>query len=174
MHTSIKRYAFGGLVVAALAGAVIWGSRTPAVAEPPAAPQAAEVDVAEVVSRDVIDWRSYSGRLEAVERVEIRPLVSGTLTRIHFRDGSVVAKGDLLFTIDPRPYEAEVARRAAAIGREVDELRVNGLAGSPDEVVDKIGRFAEIGTERIYLQVLDLSDLDHLELIADRVAAQLA
>ncbi|KUP97675.1 LLM class F420-dependent oxidoreductase [Thermobifida cellulosilytica] len=70
--------------------------------------------------------------------------------------------------------EAEVARRAAAIGREVDELRVNGLAGSPDEVVDKIGRFAEIGTERIYLQVLDLSDLDHLELIADRVAAQLA
>lgn len=115
MHTSIKRYAFGGLVVAALAGAVIWGARTPAVAEPPAAPQAAEVDVAEVVSRDVIDWRSYSGRLEAVERVEIRPLVSGTLTRIHFRDGSVVAKGDLLFTIDPRPYEAEVARRQAEL-----------------------------------------------------------
>lgn len=115
MHTSIKRYAFGGLVVAALAGAVIWGARTPAVAEPPAAPQPAEVDVAEVVSRDVIDWRSYSGRLEAVERVEIRPLVSGTLTRIHFRDGSVVAKGDLLFTIDPRPYEAEVARRQAEL-----------------------------------------------------------
>src|SRR5690606_27919300 len=61
--------------------------------------------------------------------------------------------------------DAEVARRAAAIGREVDELKVNGLAGTPDEVVEKIGRFAEIGAERIYLQVLDLSDLDHLELI---------
>ena len=69
--------------------------------------------------------------------------------------------------------EAEVARRAAAIGREVDELRVNGLTGTPNEVVDKIGRFAEIGAERIYLQVLDLSDLDHLELIADKVASQL-
>ena len=70
--------------------------------------------------------------------------------------------------------DAEVARRAAAIGREVDELKVNGLAGTPDEVVEKIGRFAEIGAERIYLQVLDLSDLDHLELIADRVAPQVA
>ncbi|MFD7843798.1 LLM class F420-dependent oxidoreductase [Nocardia sp. NPDC059764] len=70
--------------------------------------------------------------------------------------------------------DAEVARRAAAIGREVDELRANGLAGSPDEVVDKLGRYAEIaGTRRVYLQVLDLSDLDHLELIATRVMGQL-
>ncbi|MFE3101254.1 LLM class F420-dependent oxidoreductase [Nocardia tengchongensis] len=70
--------------------------------------------------------------------------------------------------------DAEVARRAAAIGREVDELKVNGLAGSPDEVVDKIGRYAEIaGTSRVYLQTLDLSDLDHLELIATRVMSQL-
>ncbi|WP_040734512.1 LLM class F420-dependent oxidoreductase [Nocardia tenerifensis] len=69
--------------------------------------------------------------------------------------------------------DAEVARRAAAIGREVDELKSNGLAGSPAEVVDKIGRYAEIGTQRIYLQILDLSDLDHLELIADQVQAKL-
>ncbi|GAB4588862.1 LLM class F420-dependent oxidoreductase [Nocardia sp. IFM 10818] len=70
--------------------------------------------------------------------------------------------------------EAEVARRAAAIGREVDELKANGLAGSPDEVVEKIGRYAEIaGTSRIYLQILDLGDLDHLELIADKVMSQL-
>lgn len=69
--------------------------------------------------------------------------------------------------------EAEVARRAAAIGREVDELRENGLAGSPAEVVEKLGRFAEIGTERVYLQVLDLSDLEHLELVASEVMAQL-
>ncbi|MER5294182.1 LLM class F420-dependent oxidoreductase [Streptomyces pharetrae] len=70
--------------------------------------------------------------------------------------------------------DAEVARRAAAIGREVDELKVNGLAGSPAEVVDKIGRYAEAGSSRIYLQVLDLDDLDHLELIAARVQSQLS
>ncbi|MGK5498292.1 LLM class F420-dependent oxidoreductase [Streptomyces sp. URMC 125] len=70
--------------------------------------------------------------------------------------------------------DAEVARRAAAIGREVDELRQNGLAGSPAEVVDKIGRYAEIGASRVYLQILDLHDLDHLELISSQVQSQLA
>ncbi|WP_313405960.1 LLM class F420-dependent oxidoreductase [Aeromicrobium sp.] len=65
--------------------------------------------------------------------------------------------------------EAEVARRAAAIGREVDELRENGLAGTPAEIVDKIGTYAETGAERLYLQVLDLSDLDHLRLVAEEV-----
>jgi len=69
--------------------------------------------------------------------------------------------------------DAEVTRRAAAIGREAQELRANGLAGSPAEVVEKIGRFAEVGVTRLYLQVLDLSDLDHLDLIASEVAAQL-
>ncbi|MET2719054.1 LLM class F420-dependent oxidoreductase [Streptomyces harbinensis] len=69
--------------------------------------------------------------------------------------------------------DAEVARRAAAIGRQVDELRENGLAGSPAEVVDKIGRYAELGATRIYFQILDLSDLDHLELIASQVQSQL-
>ncbi|MCG5213956.1 LLM class F420-dependent oxidoreductase [Streptosporangium sp. KLBMP 9127] len=65
--------------------------------------------------------------------------------------------------------EAEIARRAAAIGREPAELRENGLAGTPAEVAEKIGAFAEAGCERIYLQVLDLSDLDHLELLAAEV-----
>jgi F420-dependent oxidoreductase-like protein len=62
--------------------------------------------------------------------------------------------------------DAEVARRAAAIGRQPDELREHGLAGTPAEIVEKIGTLAGIGAERIYLQVLDLSDLDHLELLA--------
>ncbi|MET9390798.1 LLM class F420-dependent oxidoreductase [Streptomyces sp. NPDC006624] len=69
--------------------------------------------------------------------------------------------------------DQEVARRAAAIGREVEELKLNGLAGSPAEVVDKIGRYAAIGSSRIYLQVLDLDDLDHLELISSQVQSQL-
>ena len=68
---------------------------------------------------------------------------------------------------------ATLRRRSAAIGREVDELRTNGLAGSADEIVDRIGAFAEVGASRLYLQVLDLSDLDHLEEIAHRVQTQL-
>lgn len=68
--------------------------------------------------------------------------------------------------------EAEVQRRAAAIGREPDELRANGLAGTPAEVVDKLGRYAELGAERVYLQVLDLADLDHLRLVAAEVMPQ--
>jgi F420-dependent oxidoreductase-like protein len=68
--------------------------------------------------------------------------------------------------------EAEIARRAAAIGREVPELREHGLAGTPAEVVDKLGRFAEVGASRVYLQVLDLTDLDHLALVARDVMPQ--
>ncbi|MFI6897065.1 LLM class F420-dependent oxidoreductase [Streptomyces sp. NPDC050256] len=69
--------------------------------------------------------------------------------------------------------DAEVARRAAVIGRDVAELKANGLAGSPAEVVDKIGRFGAIGASRVYLQVLDLDDLEHLELISSQVQSQL-
>ena len=65
--------------------------------------------------------------------------------------------------------EAEVAARARAIGREVDELRTNGLCGSPEEVVAKLATYAEAGAERMYLQILDLADLDHLALIAQQV-----
>ncbi|WP_030293949.1 LLM class F420-dependent oxidoreductase [Streptomyces katrae] len=69
--------------------------------------------------------------------------------------------------------DAEVARRAAAIGRDVDELKANGLAGSPAEVVEKIGAYAAVGSSRVYLQLLDLDDLDHLELISAQVLSQL-
>ncbi len=69
---------------------------------------------------------------------------------------------------------AEVARRARAIGRESDDLREHALAGSPDEIAEKIAKFAAIGAERIYLQVLDLDDLDHLALIASDVLPQVS
>jgi F420-dependent oxidoreductase-like protein len=69
--------------------------------------------------------------------------------------------------------EAELARRAAAIGRDVAELRENGVAGTPAEAVDILGRYAEAGAQRVYLQVLDLADLDHLDLVANEVAPQL-
>lgn len=70
--------------------------------------------------------------------------------------------------------EEEIARRADAIGRDVDELRQNGLCGTPGEVVDRIGTWRErTGLSRLYLQVLDLTDLEHLDLVAERVAPQL-
>lgn len=65
--------------------------------------------------------------------------------------------------------EESVGRRASAIGRPADELRRDGLAGTPQEVVDRLGRYARAGAEIAYLQILDLSDLDHLKLIADEV-----
>jgi F420-dependent oxidoreductase-like protein len=68
--------------------------------------------------------------------------------------------------------EAEFRRRAAAIGREPEGLRENALGGTPGEIAAKIAAFAEIGAERVYLQVVDLGDLDHLELLASDVAPQ--
>jgi hypothetical protein len=67
----------------------------------------------------------------------------------------------------------EVARRAASIGREVAELKESGLAGSPSEIVDKIGTFAQLGVARIYLQILDMEDLDHVGLLASDVQSAL-
>jgi multidrug efflux system membrane fusion protein len=80
-----------------------------------AAPSAADVDVSTVISRNITDYQSYSGKIEAIHDVEIRPLVSGTIVAVHFRDGAMVKKGDPLFTIDPRPYQAEVDRAVAQV-----------------------------------------------------------
>lgn len=79
------------------------------------APSPTTVDVAKVVSQTITDWHDYSGRLEAVERVEIRAQVSGTLTHVRFQDGSLVKKGEPLLTIDPRPYEAAVEHAKAQV-----------------------------------------------------------
>ena len=68
--------------------------------------------------------------------------------------------------------EATLSRRAGAMGRELSELRANGLAGSPAEIVDKIGTFAEAGAQALYLQVLDLDDVDQLADVADQVMPQ--
>ena len=70
--------------------------------------------------------------------------------------------------------EQEIARRAAAIGREVDELRSNSpLVGTPAEIADKLSAYRQIGVQRVYLQVLDMSDLDHVEFFAAEVIPQL-
>jgi F420-dependent oxidoreductase-like protein len=70
--------------------------------------------------------------------------------------------------------EAEIEHRASRIGREVDELRTNGLAGTPAEVTEKLGLYADAGVGRVYLQMLDLDDLDHLRLVARDVLPEVA
>lgn len=80
-----------------------------------AAPPSVPVSVATVEQRNAPTWDEFSGRLEAVERVEIRPRVAGVVEAVHFREGALVKQGDPLFTIDPAPYAAEVERAKAQV-----------------------------------------------------------
>jgi RND family efflux transporter MFP subunit len=82
-------------------------------AEPPPVP----VTVAAVLDREVTQWDEFTGRLEAVDSVAIRPRVSGYISSVHFTEGSVVRRGQLLFQIDPRPFEAEADRLRAELTR---------------------------------------------------------
>jgi membrane fusion protein, multidrug efflux system len=112
-----KRIALAALAVVAIGGlgtlvADRLGGHQAVAAEAPPAP---EVDAAAVVRRTITDWQSYSGRMAAVEKVEIRPQVSGTIVSVNFRDGALVKKGDTLFVIDPRPYQAAVDQAAAQL-----------------------------------------------------------
>ncbi|RZL32960.1 MAG: efflux RND transporter periplasmic adaptor subunit [Rubrivivax sp.] len=92
-----------------------FGSGTAKATPAPAAPPGTPVSVAQVLSQDVAAWNEFSGRLEAVERVDVRARVSGAVQAIHFREGSLVKAGDLLVTIDPAPYQADVARFEAQV-----------------------------------------------------------
>jgi RND family efflux transporter MFP subunit len=96
-------------------GAVVagWGgcNREP---KSPAAP-APEVDVSKPIVREVTEWDEYTGRVEAIDTVEVRPRVSGYLESVHFKEGQIVKKGDLLFVIDPRPFRAVLAAAAADV-----------------------------------------------------------
>jgi multidrug efflux system membrane fusion protein len=113
---SRTRIAGAVVAVAVLAGVgTLTAVRVNANAPAQAAPMAPEVDVAAVLDKTVTDWQEYSGRLEAVDKVEVRPLVSGTIVSVNFKDGSLVKKGDVLFVIDPRPYAAEVDRAQAQL-----------------------------------------------------------
>ena len=78
-----------------------------------------QVSVAAALERDVQEWDEFTGRLEAVESVEIRPRVTGYIESVNFTEGSIVKKGDLLFVIDPRPYRAELSKAEAELARAV-------------------------------------------------------
>ena len=85
-------------------------------AQPADAP-APQVTVAEVIARDVTEWDEFTGRLEAVNTVAVRPRVSGFVAAVRFDEGAIVRRGDLLFQIDPRPFQAEVDRLRAELAR---------------------------------------------------------
>ncbi len=104
-------------------------------AHAPQTPPAPQVSVASVIEREVNEWDEFSGRLEAVEKVEVRPRVSGYIEAIHFQEGKEVKKGDLLFVIDPRSFAAELKRA------EADLVRANAgaeLAKSQRERAGKL------------------------------------
>ncbi|AYQ28892.1 MULTISPECIES: efflux RND transporter periplasmic adaptor subunit [unclassified Polaromonas] len=118
LHTPQRRVLAIALAVLALTGvtAAIFGvSGTRAQSGAPGEPQATPVSVATVVQSDVSAWDEFSGRLEAVERVDIRSRVAGNILSVHFREGALVKKGDLLLTIDPAPYAADVERADAQV-----------------------------------------------------------
>jgi multidrug efflux system membrane fusion protein len=108
------------------------------------------VVVATVKSEEVRLWEEFSGRLEAVDRVEIRPRVSGAIKSVHFREGALVAAGDLLFTIDPAPYRAALARAEGQVA-----------------LADAKVRFAQTELDRGHRlsnnQTISQSDLDQRE-----------
>ncbi len=107
-----------GTVSAILSGVALWsmlGSTATQGSGTGPAPSATPATVAAVDSQNVLLWEEFSGRFEAVERVELRPRVPGAIESIHFREGSLVKKGDLLFIIDPAPYIAEVEKADAQV-----------------------------------------------------------
>ncbi len=117
-------YATLSALVAIPLGLFVTGRGHAVIAAPGAdSAPAIEVDVAQVTSTVITDYESYFGRTEAINKVEIRPLVPGTIVGVHFSDGALVNKGDLLFTIDQRPYKAAVdhasGELAAARARNV-------------------------------------------------------
>lgn len=113
-----RRLLLAGVAFGVLAAGTVLGIEAGNGAPEPAAaaaPAPAPVSVAVVEQRDIATWDEFSGRLEAIDRVDVRPRVAGAVQSVHFREGALVNAGDLLFTIDQAPYIAEVERAKAQV-----------------------------------------------------------
>jgi RND family efflux transporter MFP subunit len=120
-------------VVVISLGALTFGRKK----EPPAAAPLPAVTIAPVVQREIADWDEFTGRLEAVDAVEIRPRVSGYIKRVSFDEGKEVKKGEVLFEIDPRPYEAALAQAQA----ELEKARSAAALATSD--VERAGKLVK-------------------------------
>lgn len=126
----LLRYGFGASALVAAAAVIslaAGGSEAPG--RLPASPPAPQVSVAQVISRQVTPWDEFTGHVEAVQSVDLRPRVTGYVERVAFQEGQMVRRGDLLFVIDARSYRAEHERAAAELARAQSEA---ALARSQD------------------------------------------
>ncbi|GEM_PF-3774585 len=127
MESSLNalRFPLVALVMIVAAGCGKAPEATQSAAAPPA------VSVAQVIKHQVTEWDELTGRLEAPESVEIRPRVSGFIDKVAFEEGALVKKGDLLFQIDPRPFEAQVKRLEAELqqARAIQQRTASGASG---------------------------------------------
>ncbi len=125
MESSLKSWSYPIALAAVLALGACDRSPAATIASQPAAPK---VSVAEVIQQPVNEWDEFTGRLEAPESVVIRPRVSGYIDTVAFHEGAMVKKGDLLFQIDPRPFQAEVNRLEA----QLQQARANQVRTSSE------------------------------------------
>jgi len=153
-----QRAAIVGGPLAVLAAAVTFWNSDPS---PAAAPPMPMVTVAAPLERQINQWDDYVGRFEASRSVEVRPRVSGQIVGVHFTDGQIVRQGQLLFTIDPRPFAAALAEARAGIATAQSEL---ALAET------NLGRARRLLAEEAVSQ----SDVDRLTAAAQSARAALA
>lgn len=162
--TAVARPLAAAMALAGLAAISVSGcsDATGKAAEAPAG--GAPISAAAVVEKTITETQQFSGRLEAIEQVQIRPRVGGFITAINFKPGSTVKKGDVLFVIDPRPYQAEANRAEAAANsaRAKAELAKVELVRSEKLLADKA----------IAQREYDASASSYKQLDADARAAQ--
>ncbi|MCK5769199.1 MAG: efflux RND transporter periplasmic adaptor subunit [Algiphilus sp.] len=144
------------LALTAFAGFALLGGCDSAYSQGADAPPPQVVEVAEVTRREVIDWDSFTGRFEAVERVALRPRVSGYVERISFEEGALVEKEQVLFRIDARPYQARLNRARAELERAEAQY-------------DLAGR--ELERARQLLRSSAISQEEHDQLVSNRSQA---
>jgi len=116
-----------GVLIAAVAAGLYWYQRTGSDAAPPPASAAmppAEVTVAAPLQREIVEWDEYTGQFSAVDYVEVRARVSGYIESVHFKDGQLVSQGDLLFIIDPRPFDIALKSAQAQLEQAEAQLDV--------------------------------------------------
>lgn len=141
LHRTTRRVAFA--TVSALALAIL-AACSGSHAEEPGAPPAPEVSAAPVLVKQVSQWDEFSGRVEAVENVDLRPRVSGYIDKVNYIEGQEVKKGDVLFTIDARSYQAEYDRARAEVARARTQ---STLARGESERAKRLSEQQAISTE---------------------------